>query len=229
MKIREVVELGVRVAAVCCMVVITLLVAKKELGGASVANAAQAADRRLTAGEWNALWDGPDRIGSSDAAVQVVLFVDYECPATRGFYREAIRPLVEESGEQVAITFRHLPPPQHPLAVELARSAVCARQSDVLADFNDLVFAMPVLRSGLLREVMSEGELTDSLLTSCLNGPLPAGRLQEDERLASQAGIDATPTVIINGLRLGRVPTLGRLRELVSHELNMNREPSATP
>ena len=74
--------------------------------------------------------EGAQSKGSPTAPVVMIAFADFQCPFCGRFAREVLPELEKDYLEtgQVQLVYRHLPLPNHPLAIPAAQAADCAGQ-----------------------------------------------------------------------------------------------------
>lgn len=78
--------------------------------------------------------------GNPEAAVTLVEYSDFQCPACAQFY-PVIKQLIEEKGDSIRFEYRHFPLVNiHPQAVPAARSAEAAGQQGQFWQMHDKLF-----------------------------------------------------------------------------------------
>ena len=179
--------------------------------------------------------DGCASLGPAGAPVTLVVFSDFECPYCRRF-AETLRQVASEE-KRVRFLFRNLPLEMHPWAKPAAEIAACVeRQSgEAFWRVHDYLFEH--------QQELTPGNLTPRLMgfagslrgvragqvRECVEKHVSAPRLQADVALATELHVSGTPTVFVNGARLGSgAPTrehlLTVIREALSEaELAINR------
>lgn len=80
-------------------------------------------------------------VGDSDAAIEVAVFSDLECPFCKQFHETVIELQRELGRDHVAYRFVHFPIGNHRFARPAARAAECAATSGDFGPFLDTVFA----------------------------------------------------------------------------------------
>jgi protein-disulfide isomerase len=145
-------------------------------------------------------------IGQATAPVTVEEYGDFQCPHCRDF-QEAVGPTITQLVKAGKIRFVY-----HPMAflgpesVAASNAATCAGDEGKFWPYHDLLFAeqAPVENSGFLStgQLLAFGRqlgLTDSHFVTCVrNGTyVPWSNHITDE--ASQRGVNATPTILVNG------------------------------
>ncbi|GBC83788.1 hypothetical protein HRbin11_00206 [bacterium HR11] len=155
-------------------------------------------------------------VGGPDSPVQVVEFIDFQCPvcAQMAFILDR---LAEEFQGRLGIQVCHFPldpacnpsvsRPVHPLACELAAIAECAAAQGRLRAVHDEMF-MYQPSIALWLEGRIPGASTASAFGACATAPATQERVRRQVELGLRLNIAGTPTVFLNGvlLRGGLVP-----------------------
>jgi protein-disulfide isomerase len=158
--------------------------------------------------------------GNKDAKVTVVNYDDFECPFCSRMHATIFPGIFKEYGDRVLFIYKDYPLEEiHPWAVHAAVDANClnAQNNDAYWDYADFLHANPHAVSAekghegaeLDKLATLQGQkhkLDDAKLQACLKAqddkPVRAS-LSEGETV----GVDATPTMFINGQKLdGAVP-----------------------
>jgi protein-disulfide isomerase len=157
------------------------------------------------------------RRGAADAAVQIVLFSDFDCPHCHRF-ANTVDMLMEEFGDRVSVTYMHFPLPQHANSPLLARAAIAAHQQGRFWDMHDLLFSTQERRWDVeeidvfLFELAEELDLDlEAFARDYANEEL-ARRPLDDREEGRSAGVNSTPTLFINGLKFREDETYTYLR-----------------
>ena len=160
--------------------------------------------------------DSPQR-GPSDAWVTVIEFADFECPFCRS--EEAVVEDIESiyAGD-LRLVFKHVPLTSiHAHAQAAAIAASCAGDQGKFWEMHDLLFKGALDDATLLVDAQQVPGLDVSAWQACIGTPDPASRIAEDMALATNLGIDATPTFVVNCVEIvGAVPE-GDLRAAIDH------------
>jgi protein-disulfide isomerase/uncharacterized membrane protein len=161
------------------------------------------------------LKDVPVR-GNPEAPIHTVEFSDFLCPFCRSL-AGAFEGYLPQSAGRVAIHFKNYPLEQtcnthvsrtvHPGACIVALGAVCANLQGKFWQYHDKVFSAPpqnpqaddVVRLG------TEAGLDGNTLRACLDSGAAKDRLTREINEGATAGVNATPTVYLNGRKLPRL------------------------
>ena len=153
------------------------------------------------------------RIGPPEAPVQIVVFSSFQCPACQAF-APSLEKIHQKFGDRVGITFKNFPlstscnprisDDMQPRACDAAIAAIAAQRQNLFWKYHDRIFQSD-LEEGeeALRSIAKNIGLNIEQWESDRQSGAVQENLWEDVQLAYQIGIDATPTVFINGRRAG--------------------------
>jgi len=160
--------------------------------------------------------DGGEVRGSTQAAVAMIVFSDFQCPFSAQFALRTL-PLLEEryvSAGRLLIAFRHLPlQTLHSSAFHAAEGATCAAFQGHFWEMHDeLFFTQRKLDEASLRRRAARLDLDPVAFATCLTRGEAAAKVRGDAVMAHDLGISGTPTFLI-GLRQadGTVKVMRRL------------------
>ena len=147
-------------------------------------------------------------LGSPNAPVQIVEFVDFECPYCLESY-PIIRSLAAEYGERIHYVFRHYPVPQlHERAEDTALAVLCAAKQEKFWPYHDRLFQNQAqLSDDDLRVFAESVGLNLSLFDECRRSSETREDLKRDVADGTALGVRGTPTWFINGTKVeGAIP-----------------------
>ncbi|WP_123370677.1 thioredoxin domain-containing protein [Cellulomonas sp. PhB150] len=154
--------------------------------------------------------------GSPDAPVTVTEYGDLECPHCRAA-APVLRELVDTSGGQVRLVWRHFPLFEvHPHALTAALASEAAAAHGRFWDLHDLCFADQghLADADLRRHATTLG--LDPAAFAGAGAQRYAPAVESDYLAGLAAGVQGTPTLFVGGTRFrGRVE-LAALREAVA-------------
>jgi protein-disulfide isomerase len=187
-------------------------------GGPEVVVTTEAAGppREFSFQEWAELLSAGVTIGSSNAEIQVVEFVDLECRFCRRSH-EALKEARSHFGDRLSYTVIHYPLSNHRLARPFAEAAECAHEQGGFDRFLESVFVKQD-SMGLkpLVEFARDAKVPDiDKFADCLKDGPAVDRIDRGLSLGSQLGIAMTPTVAINRWRLAVPPYEGYLDTII--------------
>lgn len=154
--------------------------------------------------------------GDSNAPIVVFEASDFQCPYCRVFWEETLPFLDTEYVQtgKVRFTFLNFPLYQiHPNATAAHEFAMCAAMQDKFWPVHDLLYRYQAEWAHLADPAPYFGELADSAgleadeLKACLEGGVVRGLIQQEAQLNWRAGVQSTPSFIIdNHLLAGAAP-----------------------
>ena len=157
--------------------------------------------------------DDPAR-GDANAAVTIVEFTDFQCPACA-----AMHPVLEEVlksyGNKVRFVVRDFPLNRHENARKAAEAANAANAQGKFFEYAALLFArQKALDIPSLKKYATELGLDRARFDAALDRGTYAAEVQHDVEDGEMYGVDVTPTIFINGVRLKTLSAEG-LREAI--------------
>lgn len=146
------------------------------------------------------LGDSPSK-GPDSAAVTIVEWADFECPACR-----AAKPMIEEVMQKypsgVRLVFKHFPLAIHENAEKAARAAVAAQRQGKFWEMHQGLFDKePPLNLPVLERIAKSANLDMNAWKADLDSEAVADVVARDRKLGEQVELTGTPTIFINGRR----------------------------
>jgi protein-disulfide isomerase/uncharacterized membrane protein len=160
--------------------------------------------------------------GPTTAPVTAVEYSDFLCPFCRNL-AGALSGYIPRAGNRVTLYFKNYPLDKdcnpnlkqtvHQGACNLALGAVCANQQGKFWPYHDRVFQQPPPAPSLadVERLGREAGLDATVLTKCLASPEAKQRLSAQIAEAASIGVEATPTVFLNGRKLPRINDFGQV------------------
>jgi protein-disulfide isomerase len=159
--------------------------------------------------------------GAKASKVVVVNFDDFECPFCARMHQELFPEILKEYGDRVTFIYKDYPMEMHPWAMHAAVDANClaAQNNDAYWDFADYIHAnqhevsnekTPAARFDAIdRLTLLQGQkhnLDVVKLQACLKAQ-DESAVKASMKTADAVGVDATPTLFVNGEKIdGAVP-----------------------
>lgn len=139
-------------------------------------------------------------LGPGSAAVTIVEFGDFECPACRQAH-PAVQSLLSHFGKRVRFVFRHFPLREvHPHAELAAEAAEAAGAQSRFWPFLDLLFNhQNHLDAGHLHAYATQLGLDMPRFENELRDSVYRQRVQAQIELGHRLNVRATPTFYVNG------------------------------
>lgn len=150
-------------------------------------------DRRLRAvllTIWPKLAAAP-RLAPGDTEIRLVEFSDYQCPYCRGMWS-----IVDSlAADGIAVSYLHLPLPQHVHAAGAARASICAEVQRRFREMHARLFATTEWQrdGNWVREAVEAGVPDTAAFRACLHSDGTTTRLESDMALAARLGVNGTP------------------------------------
>jgi hypothetical protein len=160
--------------------------------------------------------DGVPHKGPADASIKVVEYSDFLCPYCRSL-AAAFNDFLPRTSNRLALFFKNYPLDKecnpgvsrtvHPGACWLALGAVCAQEQGRFWPYHDKVFSTDLHQAAGPDAVRlaTEAGLDQSAMEACLVSERAKQRLAADIGEAARAGVQATPTLFVNGKQLPRI------------------------
>ena len=154
--------------------------------------------------------------GPADAPIRVVEFSDFLCPYCRSI-AGAFSAYLPNAGNRIVLYFKNYPLDQecnpaisrtlHPGACALALGGICAQEQGKFWPYHDRVFQSPPSNPGVaeVAALAAGAGLDPGAFNTCIKGSAARARLAAEIQEARASGVDATPTLFINGRKLPRV------------------------
>ena len=137
--------------------------------------------------------------GPPDAAVTVVEFSDYLCPACRNAH-ETTKSIRETYAGKIRWIFKDYPLDSHKGARKLAEAAHCAGEQGQFWEYQDHLFsASGEIGPAKLKEFATQLGLDGERFMRCFESREYAARVDNDIKQAGESGVSSTPSFIING------------------------------
>jgi protein-disulfide isomerase len=178
--------------------------------------------------------------GAKDAKVVVVNFDDYECPYCAAMHRALFPEILKEYGDRVTFIYKDYPLSEiHPWAIHAAVDANClaAQNADAYWDFADYIHAnkkevdgekTPGARLEAIDKItVQQGQkhnLDVAKLQACVkdqNEDAVRASMKEGDEI----GVNATPTLFINGQKIDGVVSVSELRMALDSALKDAGQP----
>ncbi len=143
--------------------------------------------------------------GNPDAAVKLVEYSDFQCPACAQF-QPVIAEIVAEYGDRLSFEYRHFPLSQiHRLAEPAARAAEAAGQQGKIFEFHDLLFtnqttwANSTNPAQFFVQYATELDLDIDQFMRQQRSTILRDRVRSQFNEARGLGFTGTPSFVLNG------------------------------
>ncbi len=162
-------------------------------------------------------------IAAKDAPAVLVVYTDFECPYCRRAH-ESIQRAAKEYGRTLRIVYKYLPLPSHRRAFAAAVAAECAGRQERFWDYADRLFDATELSEKELRRQAEALDLDLTVFEKCRVSDDAANVVLGNMREARNAGIDATPSFVLNGKNLKGFSTYESLKDEIDNEIRAQSE-----
>jgi protein-disulfide isomerase len=157
--------------------------------------------------------------GNPAAKVTLVEFADYECPHCKRL-QPVLRQIVDEFHNDVKVYFKHYPLPQHTNARLAAEAAVAANKQGKFWAYQDKLWdKQDDLSPALIEKLAKESGLDVTKFRQDLGSDAVKARVQKDRDEGQALGLQATPTLYIDGREYTDPKDTESLREWIKEEL----------
>lgn len=161
--------------------------------------------------------DDPSR-GEKNAPVTVVVFTDFQCPSCA-----ALHPVIDEGlkayGNRVRLVVRDYPLAMHPQARKAAEAANAANAQGKFFEYIAILFKnQSALDVASLKKYATDLGLDRARFDVALDSGQYAAEVNSDGVDGDAYGVDGTPTIFINGVRLRNLTAEG-LRTAIDRAL----------
>jgi protein-disulfide isomerase len=169
--------------------------------------------------------DDPAR-GDARSPVTIVEFTDFQCPACGAMYpvlEEALKPY----GARVRFVVRDFPLAQHEFARKAAEAAQAANAQGKFFEYINLLFThQKELDVDALKRYASQLGLDRARFDAALDAGTYAAEVQHDVEDGELYGVESTPTIYINGVRLLDLSAAG-IREAIEKAFARAGQPAS--
>jgi protein-disulfide isomerase len=199
-----------------CALVTTSVIIHREFFSSAQAGRASADQKPALIPHWQDYLDKGVRMGPQHAKVQLIEFADFECPFC-GTFHKTLKTVQDRYPDQVSLAYLHFPLLMHRFAVPAARVAECAaNQGRFEAMYEQLFDGQDSFGLKPWSEYATAAGIPDlTAFDECIKSSDPVPRIEQGKELGKKLNVQGTPTIIINGWKLGRPPTEEELDGMV--------------
>ena len=157
--------------------------------------------------------------GNPSAKITLVEFADYECPHCRRF-QPVLHQILDEFHNDVKLYFKHYPLPQHTNARLAAEAAVAAQKQGKFWQFQDKLWdKQDDLTPAEIEKMAKETGLDVTKFRQDIASEPTKAKVQKDRADGAAAGLQATPTLYIDGREYTDARDTDSLREWIKDEI----------
>lgn len=166
-------------------------------------------------------------MGTAGAPVVMVLFTDFQCPYCQKEADEIRKNLLTAFPTQVRLYFMDFPLTKiHPWAMDAALTGRCVFNQNALTfwEYHDWVFgAQKDLTEANFKEKRNEWlkskEFDPAKIDQCMQSPAAIKPVETSMQMAADLGVQSTPTIFINGRKLGGAVPFANLKQIIEAEI----------
>jgi protein-disulfide isomerase len=205
---------------IACTLITTGLVLHRELFATSATAGRAAVQAPVFVRDWMTHMADGVYLGPTSAQVKLIEFADFECPYC-GDLHKTLKALEDKYPRRIALTYVYFPIPGHRIAMPAARVAECANdQGRFEAMHNALFEGQDQLGLKPWDDYASTAGVPDmAAFDACIKKTDLIPRVEQGKALGAKLDVQGTPTIIINGWKLGRPPTEAELDQMVQRIL----------
>ncbi len=184
-------------------------------------------DSKLSANVLDDLKADSHVVGDPSAPVSIIEFADYQCPFCARFWGTSYQRLLSDFVQSglVSIYFHNMAflGPESTLA---ASASECAADQGNWHDFHDILFAQQgpenqgYITPDLMTSFAEVADLDVAAFNQCVESGVHDEKVAQQTRNAADAGINATPTIFVNGNRISNPMDYDELQAAVRAALS---------
>lgn len=155
--------------------------------------------------------------------VTLVEFSDFECPHC-AILRPVLEKFAADNASKVKLCWMSFPLSQHPNSMPAAQAALLARDKGKLWPVHDAIFEnQSRLSSDVIQEILVKAGIPAADWKKALADKTFQEQAETQRAAGVAAGVNATPTLFINGRKLDLVPSPEILAITVDDELDWQK------
>jgi protein-disulfide isomerase len=171
-------------------------------------------------------------LGTAGAPVAIVVFSDLQCPHCKGEAEMLRSNLIQNYSKDVRLYFKDFPiETLHPWAKPAAMAGRCifAQSNDAFWTYHDWVFAHQesfnptTLKQQILDWAKDQKGLDAAKLGACIDNKTTEAEVDAEIKEARELDISGTPTMFINGRRIGQTIDWANLKGIIDTEIEYQK------
>lgn len=173
------------------------------------------------------LQQSDNTIGDPNAPVKIIEYADFQCPYCLRYWQETEPQIIEQYVKtgQVFYEYRSVGDFIGPESDAAAQAAYCAGDQNKFWAYHNTLYSnwtgenVGDFAADKLKQYATAVGLDRAAFDSCLNSGKYASRIQQDVKDAKAAGIQATPSFVINGKLLEGAQPFGAFQQAIDAAL----------
>jgi len=154
--------------------------------------------------------------GNPKAPVTIIEFSDFQCPFCSRAIPTIDKIKAEYGPDKVRIVFMDMPLPSHPRAKPASMAAHCANDQGKFWEYHNGLFQnQSKLEDADLKALAKTLTLDEAKFNECYDGKKHAETVAKAQREGEKAGIQATPSFVINGALLQGAQPFEKFKEKI--------------
>jgi protein-disulfide isomerase len=152
--------------------------------------------------------------------VDLVEFMDYECPFCRRHFESTFAPLLAQYGTRVRYVVMNFPIPElHPGAMPAAEAAECANQQGKFWEMHERLLRTEAYDAASLKRQATALKLDRARFDRCLDSGAMRGLIKQHQDQGIALGVSGTPAFFINGRKIEGAMPLGVFAQAIEAAL----------
>ena len=157
--------------------------------------------------------------GPADAKVTIVEFADYECPYC-GKASQMMKRLRELYPNEVKVVYLDFPLDRHPFARIAAEAAHCMHLQGHFWAYHDMLFDnLGEVDRSMLGDMAARVGGDRKEFDRCMKSDVPKRWVNRGAKQARALGLNATPSIFVNGVKLLGLLPLPLMQRFIDNEL----------
>lgn len=213
---RSVLEKVTNIALLVATVAASIWLVQRQLS----VRASVASKESVFLKDWKTFIPIGNQFGPPNAAIQIVELADFECPACGEFHR-TLNTLRKTYRDSISITFVNFPLGYHRFAMPAAIAAACAANQGRFEQMFDALYDhQDSLGLKSFHSFAHDAGVTDSVaFATCVGKSDTAQSIRDGLALGRTIKLTGTPTIVLNGWKLGSTPTPEMLESMIPRVL----------
>lgn len=158
--------------------------------------------------------------GNPEAAITIIEYSDFQCPACASYY-PVVKQFVAESGDKLAFAYRHFPLPQHKNAKPSAAASEAAGKQGKFWEMHYMIFenqkeweSSPKAEEIFTGYAQKLGLNIDQFKAD-LNSEEIKSKVDADYKSGVKAGVNSTPSFFLNGKKINNPRNYDEFKSLL--------------
>ena len=161
-------------------------------------------------------------IGNKDAPVDMVAFLDYQCPYCAKIY-PTLEKLLKKYPKEVKMVIKHYPLRMHKFAKKASLAALAASKQDKYADLTKILIEnFRNLNDDSIKKYAQESGVDMEAFEKAYNDASLQKIVSQDLRTGGKVGVRGVPALFINGRRV-KNRSVDALSKMIEEELKKGK------